>query len=223
MNGCSACVYNHDSHEYFVENEPMLRGHAEQLVPMVGRVMARAGLEYEALDAVVVTVGPGAYTGLRIGLSAARSFGMALDIPVYGMTTLQVLALEYLQKREIENGLAVLVETKREDFYVQMFDTQGQPMGEAQAITVEEIEAQMKGRSLVFIGDAVPRFKALCTRKESGWVFKDGFDLPDPLVMAQALVQGGASSPFLIADAQPVYLRPPNVSQSKKQQRVIDQ
>ena len=138
-------------------------------------------------------------------------------------TTLQALALEYLQKGEIENGLAVLVETKREDFYIQMFDAQGQPIDAAQALTVNEIETQMKGRSLVFIGDAVPRFKALCARKEAGWKFKDGFDLPDPLVIAQALVQGGVKSPFLIADAQPVYLRPPNVSQSKKKQRVIDQ
>ena len=69
----------------------LARGHAEALLPLVERVMARFEGGFEGLARVAVTVGPGSYTGLRVGLSAARAVGLAAGIPVVGVTTLSAL------------------------------------------------------------------------------------------------------------------------------------
>ncbi|MCK5284311.1 MAG: tRNA (adenosine(37)-N6)-threonylcarbamoyltransferase complex dimerization subunit type 1 TsaB, partial [Alphaproteobacteria bacterium] len=125
MSGCSVCVYNSDKDELVSKSKSMVRGQAEHLVPLVEEVMLDVGLDYQELDAVITTVGPGAFTGLRIGLSTARSLALALSIPIYGITTLQVLALEYVQRCDLKGQLVVLIETKRDDFYVQVFDKSG--------------------------------------------------------------------------------------------------
>src|SRR5438552_13886170 len=70
----------------------MARGHAEALIPMLVETMSGAGESLKALDAVAVTVGPGAFTGIRIGLAAARGIGLAANIPVVGITTFAAIA-----------------------------------------------------------------------------------------------------------------------------------
>lgn len=74
------------------ESLPMVRGHAEAVMPMVERVMAQAGITFPALDRIAVTVGPGSFTGLRVGIAAARGIGLAAGKPVAGVTTLAALA-----------------------------------------------------------------------------------------------------------------------------------
>ncbi|HBH27062.1 MAG TPA: tRNA (adenosine(37)-N6)-threonylcarbamoyltransferase complex dimerization subunit type 1 TsaB [Rhodospirillaceae bacterium] len=73
--------------------EAMARGQDARLVPLVGEVLAQAGLTYEGLTGVVVAVGPGSFTGTRVGLAAAQGLALALDIPVHGASTLDALGL----------------------------------------------------------------------------------------------------------------------------------
>ena len=91
---CSACVATEatDGVDLLAqESMTLARGHAEALLPLVERVMARFAGGFEGLSRVAVTVGPGSYTGLRVGLSAARAVGLAANIPVVGVTTLSAL------------------------------------------------------------------------------------------------------------------------------------
>jgi tRNA threonylcarbamoyladenosine biosynthesis protein TsaB len=81
--------------------EPMARGQAERLAPMVNQVMVGAGLSFKSLDRIAVTRGPGAFTGLRIGLAFARGLALALDKPCVGLSTLEVLAAAAGQPRII--------------------------------------------------------------------------------------------------------------------------
>lgn len=94
------------------------RGQAERLIPMIDEVIHKAGISINEIDRIAVTKGPGSFTGVRIGLSAAAALGLALSIPVLGFSTLE-LVLE--QNGAIPNALA-LIDTKRGDFYGQ---TQG--------------------------------------------------------------------------------------------------
>lgn len=220
MNGCSAGVRLADGRT-FTETMTMTTGQSEHLVPLVSRVLRQAGLAYSQLDAIIATVGPGAFTGLRIGLSTAKSLGLALDIPVFGITTLQALALQYAQENTPQTQIIVLVDTKREDFYVQIFQADGTAISEPRAIPAGDIELLAFGRAVIFTGDAVERFQGLAQNAEDGWVFDRSLMLPSAGVMAETLAVHGPESPLLFRQINPVYLRAPDVSQPKKPQRVI--
>jgi tRNA threonylcarbamoyladenosine biosynthesis protein TsaB len=75
-------------------SEPMQRGHAERIAPMVHEVLTRAGAETSAISRIVVTTGPGSFTGVRVGLAFARAMALALGVPCVGISTLEALALE---------------------------------------------------------------------------------------------------------------------------------
>ena len=205
MSGCSACVLK--GTELFSRSEDMPRGQAVHLVPMINDVIAKAGLNHGDLDAVVTTNGPGAFTGLRIGLSTAKAMAMALGVPVFGVTTLQALALSYVD--EAEGAFTALVETRREEFYAQSFDVQGGATCEVTLVRVDEIED-----APAFIGDGAVRFKSL--RSEAS--IAKGFELPNVGVMARALIDAPS---LFTRDPAAVYLRGADVSVSKKIQRTI--
>lgn len=93
LDACAAAVLDTETAELRAqESLPMKRGHAEALMPMIARVMQSADLAFSALDRIAVTVGPGSFTGLRVGISAARGFALAARRPAVGLTTLSAYA-----------------------------------------------------------------------------------------------------------------------------------
>lgn len=116
--------------------EPMSRGHQERLAPLVQEAMAQSGLGFDQLDRIGVTVGPGSFTGLRVGLAFAKGLGSALSIPVVGVGSLEALA-------EPERGdvLAVL-DAKRGQVYLQAFSG-GAPVSAPDALPIEIAAARV--------------------------------------------------------------------------------
>ena len=108
---CSAAVVK-DGNVLAQEFTEMARGHAEALVPMIKRVLEAARCSVGELDLIAATVGPGAYTGVRIGLSTAQTMSLAATVPLLGVTTLEAVA------RAAQDGsgneLLVLMDTKLE-------------------------------------------------------------------------------------------------------------
>jgi tRNA threonylcarbamoyl adenosine modification protein YeaZ len=89
LGACAACIVDRDKLEPLArESIPMERGHAEALLPLIDRIVSSVERGFSSLDRVAVTVGPGSYTGLRVGISAARAIGLAAGVPVLGVTTL---------------------------------------------------------------------------------------------------------------------------------------
>lgn len=93
----------------------MARGHQERLAPLVAEVMAEAGLDFSRLERVGVTVGPGSFTGLRVGLSFAKGLGAALSIPVIGVGVLEALA------QPLTGTVFAVLDAKRDQLYLQAF------------------------------------------------------------------------------------------------------
>lgn len=211
MNGCVCAVYDLEAHQCYSEVFSGARGQAEVLVPMAQKAVEAAGLSFDALDAVVVTVGPGAFTGIRIGMSAAKAFAVSLDIPVYGVSTLQALALDYTEGHE--TAVRVVLETKREDFYVQAFDECGRSLDDACSMMGDLIPLD-----LPVIGDALERFQKACVGEIS---FADGYDQINPEVLGRVFADEHRREAFFIQDVQPIYLRGPDVSKPKNPPRVL--
>src|SRR4051812_18694458 len=88
--------------------ESIGRGHAERLLPIIESVLSQAGCSFHDLDRVAVTVGPGSFTGVRVGIAAARGLALALNIPAVGVGTLDALALPILHAESIGTVVAVL-------------------------------------------------------------------------------------------------------------------
>lgn len=116
---CAACVVSDDLDEPLAqETMTLARGHAEALLPLVERVMARIDGGFESLDRIGVTVGPGSYTGLRVGLSAARALGLATGKPVVGVTTLSAL-LAPLLAANADGLIAAAIDARHGAIYLQ--------------------------------------------------------------------------------------------------------
>ncbi|MEX0628166.1 MAG: tRNA (adenosine(37)-N6)-threonylcarbamoyltransferase complex dimerization subunit type 1 TsaB, partial [Cucumibacter sp.] len=104
--------------------EDRARGHAEVLIGQVDLLLARGGIAHADIDRVAVTTGPGSFTGLRVGLAAARGFGLALSIPVLGVGTLTALSLA----ARAAAPLCVLVDARRGEAWRQFFSAPGVPV-----------------------------------------------------------------------------------------------
>src|SRR5260370_3040788 len=100
LDACAAAVLDTGTSQLIArESQPMKRGHAEALMPLIARVMKQAGVPFAALDRIAVTAGPGSFTGLRVGLSAARGIALAAGKEVVGLTTLSAYAAPVVSER----------------------------------------------------------------------------------------------------------------------------
>ncbi|MFC5345823.1 tRNA (adenosine(37)-N6)-threonylcarbamoyltransferase complex dimerization subunit type 1 TsaB [Brevundimonas staleyi] len=119
LDACTAAVFE-DGRALGVRTELMARGHSERLGGFVRDAVAEAGGGFQSLDRIGVTVGPGSFTGLRVGLAFAQGLGAALDLPVVGISTLEALA----RSKEVQSsdlGVLAAIDARRGQIYFQSF------------------------------------------------------------------------------------------------------
>jgi tRNA threonylcarbamoyladenosine biosynthesis protein TsaB len=121
----SACVLDDTAeHPEAIETLPIERGHAEALLPLIDRVIANVDGGFATLDRVAVTVGPGSFTGLRVGIAAARAIGLACKVPVAGVSTLAALAAPLILEQK--PGLVVsAIDARRGNVFFAAFGPTG--------------------------------------------------------------------------------------------------
>lgn len=172
----------------------MQQGHQERLAPLVAEVMAQAGIGFDKLDRIGVTVGPGSFTGLRVGLSFAKGLGFALGIPVLGLDSLEAMAASTPRQGP---GL-VLIDARRGQAYVRRFEGE-QALGPSEALKVEDLSIGpapdwIAGPGVELVRAAYP--KAMVDERLAG----------DPVALARltAAADPDRNPPV------PVYLRAPD-------------
>lgn len=152
LNACSVAVL--DGERVLASaSEVMARGHQERLAPMAQRVMAQAGLSFDRLERIGVTVGPGSFTGLRVGIAFAKGLASALGLPAAGVGTLEALAAE-------RDGLVFVgLDARREQVYLQAFED-GAALAAPDVLPVAAasswIAAIAKGRDFAVVGSGGP-------------------------------------------------------------------
>lgn len=153
MAACSAAILHDGAASPIQRFERMERGHAEALFPMIEAVMAEAGCGFGDLARLAVTVGPGSFTGVRAGVAAARGFALAAKLPVVAATSLEVMARGLVRRTaaaERGSGFMVAHDARREEFYVQSFTAEGEPLSELELYGLSEAaDALLPGTALV--------------------------------------------------------------------------
>jgi tRNA threonylcarbamoyladenosine biosynthesis protein TsaB len=138
LGACAAAVYDAGLGQTLaVQSLAMERGHAEVLMPLIERVMREAAVSFEELERVVTTVGPGSFTGLRVGISAARGIGLACDKPVAGVSTLDALAAPYVTDTETVPIVAA-IDARHGNFYLQMLGAGGRKLISPRVLSMKE-------------------------------------------------------------------------------------
>ena len=115
---CAACIY--DSRLRQVSGraiEDIGRGHAEKLIAVIEKALELSDLDYESVDRLCVCVGPGSFTGIRVGVAAMRGMALSLDIPLIGVTALEALAADV----EGERAVLAMLDARRGEVYAQLF------------------------------------------------------------------------------------------------------
>lgn len=127
----------------FLRVETIGKGHAERLMPEIEALLAEAGVAASAVTRIVVSVGPGSFTGLRVGISAARGLALVHRIPVVGITTLHAHAALAARERPAgrEQPILALLPARGDELYGQLFSAALEPIGEAALDSIEHFSA----------------------------------------------------------------------------------
>jgi len=184
----------------------MRRGHAEALMPMVAAVMDEAGLAFRALDLVATTVGPGTFTGLRVGLAAARAIGLAAAKPVAGVGTLEAIA--HAHGPPDRGVLAAVLAARRGEVYLQIFDRALAPLGPPAVLAPE---AAVLPGSVIAVGDGAGVLRAA----HPGVVLGEAPPLPDAATVAALAAALAARDGLPDHPPHPLYVRPPGARPPK--------
>ena len=134
--------------------EARTTGHAERLFPMIAEVMEGAGLAFSAIDRFAVTLGPGTFTGVRVGVAAARAFALSTGKPIVGVTSLAVMAHradQLLGRERAVRPLAVAVDARRDMVYFQVFPDR-LATGEALLATPEQAASAIAQMRMLVVG-----------------------------------------------------------------------
>jgi tRNA threonylcarbamoyl adenosine modification protein YeaZ len=187
----------HDGDDVVVElaSEQKMK-HGEQLAPLIDRALQQAGIVRQDLTALAVGTGPGPFTGLRVGLVTARTLGFVLEIPVYGVCSLDVLAVEAAATGAAHDDFVVATDARRKEVYLASYDADGHrldgPVVDKPAVLATDRAAVGEGALLypeAFPNPAGPQ------RPSAGW-------------LARTVAEERAE----LMDPEPLYLRRPDAA-----------
>jgi tRNA threonylcarbamoyladenosine biosynthesis protein TsaB len=196
---CAAAIYDAEADSLLsARSETIGKGHAELLPVMVGEIVAESGVPLADLDRIAVTIGPGSFTGIRVGAAMARGFAVALGKPAVGVCTLRIVAESVLEIGPPAPVMAVL-DAKRDEVYAQIFSPMGEALTEPAAYDYATAKAAASRFQAIVIGSGA----GLLDGGQSGG--PDAFPLLAIGRIAMRLDEDDHASPLYIrgADAKP--------------------
>lgn len=205
LDACAAGVLDTRSGEMIAqESVAMKRGHAEALMPLLARVMQQSSVAFAALDRIAVTTGPGSFTGLRVGLSAARGIGLAAGKPVVGITTLAAYAAPVVSRNQAAPVIAA-IDARHDHVYLQVVGGNGSSLERPRVAPIDEALAAARFGAPILVGNAA----ALLASRWPADATPAGIDdRPSPEISWVAWL--GAAVDPATALPRPYYLRAPD-------------
>ena len=206
LGACSAAVLDTDLGAVIAsESTVMSRGHAEAVMPMIARVMDQAGIDFSSLDRIAVTTGPGSFTGLRVGIAAARGIALAAGRPAIGLTTLSGFAAPHIAEDDTKSVVAV-VDARHDHVYLQVFGPGGRTLVPARIAPLREaVRAAMSG-TVRIVGNAANLMARSWSSAQSAPELVEQRAAPDIGWVARL----GAAATEAHSPPKPLYLRAPD-------------
>ncbi|MEH6495337.1 MAG: tRNA (adenosine(37)-N6)-threonylcarbamoyltransferase complex dimerization subunit type 1 TsaB [Pseudomonas marincola] len=213
LNACSvALVHGPDTLAF--HHEERARGHAETLLPIIKSLMGQASAGFQDLDMIAVSIGPGTFTGLRIGLAAARGIAIASGKPCVGITTLQALAASVPEDLAKGRLIVPAIDARRKEIYIQTYAYEDgtplpKPCNDAQSLLISDAQTYLGEKPLMIIGSGGTLLK------EAGFLNGKPFEIssldqnPDARIIAALAHARGRPDAGSLPPA-PLYLRGPD-------------
>ncbi len=206
LGAASACLFEMNAAKPFAaESLPMERGHAEALIPLLDRLVARLDGGFDAIGRVAVTVGPGSFTGIRVGVAAARALGLACRIPVVGVSTLQALAAPSIAGKAPPPIIAA-IDAKHGNVYAQIFGSNGKTLLEACHLPVGALIEAAGSGPLRLVGSGAPMLAIEAWSRGLSADVESQIGVPDIALVARL----GALADPDPAGPKPLYLKAPD-------------
>jgi tRNA threonylcarbamoyladenosine biosynthesis protein TsaB len=206
LDACAAAVLDTDTSRLIaVEAQAMKRGHAEALMPLIARVMTQTGLPFAALDRIAVTTGPGSFTGLRVGLSAARGIALAAGKPAVGVTTLSAYAAPAIGDNAGHPVISA-IDARHDHVYFQVVSADGGPLIRPRVMPIEEALEASRFDAPHLVGNAA---RILADRWPADASPPASVD-PKPAPDISWVAWLGAAADPETSPPRPYYLRPPD-------------
>lgn len=206
LEACSAAVLDTEQGGAAVtESLPMARGHAEALIPLIARVMDRAQVTFSDIDRIAVTTGPGSFTGLRVGIAAARGIALATGKPAVGLSTLAAYAAPLIAADDSLPVVAV-IDARHDHVYMQAFGPGGRTLVTARLVPLREALRFAATGAPRLIGTGAKLLAAAWPPAERAPSAVDPLSAPDIDWVARL----GAAAIETGAPPKPLYLRAPD-------------
>ncbi|MBI3436100.1 MAG: tRNA (adenosine(37)-N6)-threonylcarbamoyltransferase complex dimerization subunit type 1 TsaB [Proteobacteria bacterium] len=203
---CAACVFDAErGEELAMESLPMQRGHAEALMPLIARVMAAARVPFAELDRIAVTVGPGSFTGVRVGVAAARGIALAAEKPAVGLSTLSVFAAPYIAADD-STPLVAAIDARHAHVYMQVFGPGGRTLVAPRLAALAQAVAAARSSQARVVGSAARLIEAAWPGDAPPPPQVD--ETPAPAI--EWVAQLGAAASVNQSLPKPLYLRAPD-------------
>ena len=205
LEACSAAVLDTRSGIAASETVVMTRGHAEALMPLIARVMIRAGTEFGDLDRIAVTTGPGSFTGLRVGISAARGMALAAGKSAIGLSTLAGFAAPLIADDDSTQVVAA-IDARHDHIYLQVFGVNGRTLVGPRTATVRDAARAAMTAPARIIGSAAKKLAAAWPKGAEPPLLIEQRGAPDIDWIARL----GAAAAEAHGPPKPLYLRAPD-------------
>ncbi|MDI1344363.1 MAG: tRNA (adenosine(37)-N6)-threonylcarbamoyltransferase complex dimerization subunit type 1 TsaB [Pseudolabrys sp.] len=154
LEACSAAVLDTELGTVVArESMPMARGHAEALMPLIARVLEMSGADFKAIDRIAVTTGPGSFTGMRVGIAAARGLGLAAGKPVVGLSTLAAFAAPLLAADDTL-PVVVAIDARHDHVYLEVLAAGGHVLVTPRVVPIPEAVRLSAGGKPRLVGNA---------------------------------------------------------------------
>lgn len=177
--------------------------HAERLHVFINEIISEAGIELSDLSAIAVSQGPGSYTGLRIGVSAAKGLCYALDVPLIAIDTLASLANQV----STNDGFVIpMIDARRMEVYSAIFNSEKEKIREVRAEVLTEDSFSAITETIYFIGDSNEKAKSILSKPN--YIFLEGIQFPSAKEMSSLSYQKFLNNEFEdVAYFEPFYLK----------------